>query len=241
MNRRKLLKSSVIAGTGVMLSGALASTAEAETGGGYKSSQSGGCTVLTKTRTLGSGKAALTVPALYLGCMGMQSGRGVTPDERSMEKLIQQAYDRGCNFFDTAEGYSGGKNEELLGRAVASIRKNVLISTKFTVDLTKNPPVNDNRPQRIKAACEASLRRLKTDVIDLYHQHRIDRSVPIEDVAGAVAELIKAGKVRRFGLSEVSADTIRRAHRVCPVTAVQSEYHLMFRKAEKEVFSTMPA
>ncbi|HZI26327.1 MAG TPA: aldo/keto reductase, partial [Chryseolinea sp.] len=133
MNRRKLLKSSVIAGTGVMLSGAMASTAEADTGGGYKSSQSGGCTILTKTRTLASGKAALTVPALYLGCMGMQSGRGVTPDEKSMEKLIQQAYDRGCNFFDTAEGYSAGKNEELLGRAIASIRKNVLISTKFTV------------------------------------------------------------------------------------------------------------
>src|SRR5688500_12158345 len=239
MNRRKLLKSSVIAGTGVMLSGALASTAEADTGGGYKSSQSGGCTILTKTRTLASGKAALTVPALYLGCMGMQSGRGVTPDEKSMEKLIQQAYDRGCNFFDTAEGYSAGKNEELLGRAIASIRKNVLISTKFTVDLTKNPPVNDNRPQRIKSACEASLRRLKTDVIDLYHQHRIDRSVPIEDVAGTVAELIKEGKVRYFGLSEVARDTIRRAHKVCPVTTVQSEYHLMFRKAETEVFETL--
>src|SRR5688572_20971054 len=239
MNRRKLLKSSVIAGTGVMLSGSLASMAVADTGGGNKSSQRGGCTILTKTRTLGSGTAALTVPALYLGCMGMQSGRGVVPDEKSMEKLIQLAYDRGCNFFDTAEGYSAGKNEELLGRAIASIRKNLLISTKFTFDLTKNPPVNDNRPQRIKAACEASLRRLKTDVIDLYHQHRIDRSVPIEDVAGAVSDLIREGKVRYFGLSEVSAETIRRAHKIYPVTTVQSEYHLMFRKPETEVFATL--
>ena len=239
MNRRDLLKSSVIAGTGVLLPGSLASTAVANTGGSNNSSQSGGCTILTKKRTLGSGKAALTVPALYLGCMGMQSGRGVVPDEKSMERLIQQAYDRGCNFFDTAEGYSAGKNEALLGRAIASTRDKVLISTKFTVDLSKNPPVNDNRPQRIKAACEGSLRRLKTDVIDLYHQHRIDRSVPIEDVAGAVSDLIKEGKVRYFGLSEVSADTIRRAHKVYPVTTVQSEYHLMFRKPETEVFATL--
>ena len=239
MNRRGLLKSTVIAGTGAMLTGSMALTAVADTGVVNTSSQGSGCTILTKKRTLGSGKAALTVPALYLGCMGMQSGRGVVPDEKSTEKLIQQAYDRGCNFFDTAEGYSGGKNEELLGRAIASMRKKVIISTKFTVDLTKNPPLNDNRPERIKAACEGSLRRLKIDYIDLYHQHRIDRSVPIEDVAGAVADLIKEGKVRYFGLSEVSDETIRRAHKVHPVTTVQSEYHLMFRKPETEVFGTL--
>jgi aryl-alcohol dehydrogenase-like predicted oxidoreductase len=169
----------------------------------------------------------------------MQGGRGVVPDEKMMERLILQAYERGCNFFDTAEGYSAGRNEELLGRAIGPIRKNVIISTKFTLDLTSNPPKNDNRPERIKAACEGSLRRLKTDYIDLYHQHRIDRSVPIEDVAGAVADLIREGKVRYFGLSEVSAETIRRAHKVQPVTTVQSEYHLMFRKAETEVFNTL--
>jgi len=196
-------------------------------------------TILNSKRTLGSGKAAIEVSALSLGCMGMQSGRGLTPDERTMEKLIRQAYERGCNFFDTAEGYSAGRNEELLGRAIAPIRDQVVIGTKFTMDLTKTPPVNDNRPERIKAACEASLRRLKTDRIDLYHQHRIDRSVPIEDVAGAVAQLIKEGKVRYFGLSEVSAETIRRAHKICAVTTVQSEYHLMFRKPETEVFSTL--
>ena len=239
MNRRDLLKSSIIAGTGIALTGSMASTAMAQTSEDDSNSQGGGCTILTKKRTLGTGKAAFTVPALYLGCMGMQSGRGVVPDEKSMEKLIQQAFDRGCNFFDTAEGYSAGKNEELLGRAIGSIRNKVLISTKFTVDLTKNPPVNDNRPERIKAACEASLRRLKTDVIDLYHQHRIDRSVPIEDVAGAVSDLIKEGKVRYLGLSEVSAETIRRAHKVYPITTVQSEYHLMFRKPETEVFATL--
>ena len=156
-----------------------------------------------------------------------------------MERLIQQAYDRGCTFFDTAEVYANGRNEELLGRAVASFRDKVIIGTKFMRRPAEEPADNDSRPERIKAACEGSLRRLKTDVIDLYHQHRIDRSVPIEAVAGAVADLIKEGKVRRFALSEVGADTIRRAHRVCPVTAVQSEYHLMFRKPETEVFSTM--
>src|SRR5690349_9277009 len=123
MKRRDLLKSSLIAGSGLMITGSVASNEVAEAGKGDNSSQGGGCTIVTKKRTLGSGKAALTVPALYLGCMGMQSGRGLTPDEKAMEKLIQQAYDRGCNFFDTAEGYSGGKNEELLGRAIASIRK----------------------------------------------------------------------------------------------------------------------
>ena len=240
MNRRKLLKSTVMAGAGVILTGNTVSAVIPNAGSaGEAGSQNGGSTILTKKRTLGSGKAALTVSGLSLGSMGMQAGRGIVPDEKRMETLIRQAYDRGCNFFDTAEGYSAGRNEELLGRAIAPIRKNVIIGTKFTVDLTKNPPINDNRPERIKAACEASLRRLKTDHIDLYHQHRIDRSVPIEDVAGAVADLIKEGKVRYFGLSEVSAETIRRAHKVHPVTTVQSEYHLMFRKAETEVFATL--
>jgi len=237
MKRRDVLKSTAITGAGLLLTSSIPSNAIA--GSGSNSSQGEGCTILTKKRTLGSGKAALTVPALYLGCLGMQSGRGIVPDEKSMEKLIQQAYDRGCNFFDTAEAYSAGRNEELLGRAIAGIRDKVILSTKFSVDLTKRPPMTDNRPERIKAACEASLRRLKTDYIDLYHQHRIDRSVPIEDVAGAVSDLIKEGKVRYWGLSEVGADTIRRAHKVHPVTTVQSEYHLMFRKPETEVFSTL--
>ena len=238
MNRRQLLRSTTLAGAGLILSHTTAA-AGATQGSTTQPTSGTSPTLLSKQRTLGRGDAALTVPALSLGIMGMQGGRGRTPPEPMMEKLIQQAYDRGCTFFDTAEGYNAGSNEELLGRAVASFRDKVIIGTKFTVDLTKNPAINDNRPERIKAACEGSLRRLKTDVIDLYHQHRIDRSVPIEEVAGAVADLIKEGKVRRFGLSEVAADTIRRAHRVCPVTTVQSEYHLMFRKPETEVFSTL--
>ena len=238
MHRRDLLRSSAIAGAGLMLGHGTASAA-ATNASAARAPSSTSQTVLSTQRRLGRGDAALTVSALSLGCMGMHDGRGRAPDEALMERLIRQAYDRGCTFFDTAEGYASGRNEELLGRAIAPFRDKVIIGTKFTVDLTKNPPVNDNRPERIKAACEGSLRRLRTDVIDLYHQHRIDRSVPIEDVAGAVADLIKAGKVRRFALSEVGADTIRRAHRVCPVAAVQSEYHLMFRKPETEVFSTL--
>jgi aryl-alcohol dehydrogenase-like predicted oxidoreductase len=237
MNRRELLRSTTLASAALTLNRATA--ADAHSGSAAQVSAGIAPTLLSKGRTLGRGDASLSVSALSLGCMGMQSGRGRTPDEAMMVKLIRQAYDRGCTFFDTAEGYSNGRNEELLGRAIASFRNRVVVGTKFTVDLTQTPPKNDNRPERVKAACEGSLRRLKTDVIDLYHQHRIDRSVPIEDVAGAVADLIKAGKVRRFGLSEVSAETIRRAHRVCPVTSVQSEYHLMFRKPETEVFATM--
>ena len=137
--------------------------------------------------------------ALSLRIMGMQGGRGRAHPEPMMEKLIQQAHDRGCTFFDTAEGYSAGSNEELLGRAVAPFRDKVIIGTKFTVDLTKNPPINDNRPGGSKAACEGSLRRLKTDVIDLYATSTASTApYPIEDVAGAVADLIKEGKVRRF-------------------------------------------
>jgi aryl-alcohol dehydrogenase-like predicted oxidoreductase len=238
LHRRELLRSSAIAGAGLMLSHGTASAA-ATNASATQAPSSNSPTLLSTQRSLGRGDAAVTVSALSLGCMGMHDGRGRAPDEALMERLIRQAYDRGCTFFDTAEGYASGRNEELLGRAIAPFRDRVIIGTKFTVDLTKKPPINDNRPERIKAACEGSLRRLKTDVIGLYHQHRIDRSVPIEDVAGAVADLIKEGKVRRFALSEVGADTIRRAHRVCPVTAVQSEYHLMFRKPETEVFSTL--
>src|SRR5918993_1593172 len=238
MNRRELLRSTTLAGAGLMLSHTTAA-ADATQGSATQPSSGPRSTLLSKHRTLGREDAALTVSALALGIMGMQGGRGRTPPEPMMEQLIQQAYDRGCTFFDTAEGYNAGSNEALLGRAVASFRDKVIIGTKFTVDLTKNPAINDNRPERIKAACEGSLRRLKTDVIDLYHQHRIDRSVPIEDVAGAVADLIKEGKVRYFGLSEVSAETIRRAHKVHPLTTVQSEYHLMFRKPETEVFDTL--
>ena len=149
-----------IASAGLILSHTTAAAA-ATKGSATQPSSGTSPTLLSKQRTLGRGDAALTVSALSLGIMGMQGGRGRTPPEPMMEKLIQQAYDRGCTFFDTAEGYSAGSNEELLGRAVAPFRDKVIIGTKFTVDLTKNPPINDNRPERVKAACEGSLRRLK--------------------------------------------------------------------------------
>jgi aryl-alcohol dehydrogenase-like predicted oxidoreductase len=237
LNRRELLRSSGMAGAALLLSHKSASAASG-IGDAIQQPSSNSQRLVSRERILGRGDTALTVSAVSLGCMGMHAGRGRMPDEVMMERLIQQAYDRGCTFFDTAEVYGNGRNEALLGRSIASFRDKVIIGTKFMPDLPRNPPTN-SRPERIKAACEDSLRRLRTDVIDLYHQHRVDRSVPIEDVAGTVADLIKEGKVRRFALSEVGAETIRRAHRVCPVTAVQSEYHLMFRKPETEVFSTM--
>lgn len=241
MQRRNFLKTVALAGVGTAAAGSAGifqacSNPSAPSG---EASQNVCPPILTQKRVLGSGNNRLEVSALSLGIMGMETGRGIHPDRTMMIKLIRDAFDRGVNFFDTAEGYAAGSNEELFGEAIAPFRDKVIIGTKFTVDLTANPPVNDNRPERIRAAVEGSLRRLKTDVIDLYYQHRIDRSVPIEDVAGAVGQLIKEGKVKHFGLSEVSAQTIRRAHAVCPVTAVQSEYHLMFRKPETEVFSAI--
>lgn len=195
--------------------------------------------IITKKRTLGKGNYALEVPAIELGCMGMQGGRGLVPGEPAMQKLIRQSVERGYNFLDTAEGYSVGQNEILLGRAISSIRDKVIISTKFSGKSENGQLINDNRPQRIREACEGSLKRLNVETIDLYIMHRIDRSVPIEDVAGTVGKLIDEGKVRYFGLSEVAADTIRRAHSEYPVTAIQSEYHLMFRKPEELVFPVL--
>lgn len=195
-------------------------------------------TILTKKRTLGSKKNPLTVSAIQLGCMGMHTGRGLHPDHKSMVKLIRDAAERGCDFFDTAEVYGPYINEELVGEALAPIRNQVVISTKFGFDLSgKN--VFDSRPEHIRNVVEQSLKRLKTDRIDLFYQHRVDPNVPIEDVAGAIKDLIQAGKVLHFGLSEAKAETIRKAHAVCPVTAVQSEYSLMTRLPEDFVFSTL--
>jgi aryl-alcohol dehydrogenase-like predicted oxidoreductase len=239
ISKRGLLKSAVFAGAGVLAAPKAVLAAPRSPDSKKAGPMASGLANLEARRTLGRGSAALSVSALSYGCLGLQAGRGVTPDEKATETLIRQAHERGCDFFDTAEAYAVGRNEELLGRAIAPIRDQVIIGTKFSVDLTRNPPLNDNRPERIRAACEGSLRRLKTDRIDLYHQHRIDRSVPIEDVAGTVADLIREGKVRYWGLSEVGAETIRRAHREHPLTTVQSEYHLMFRKPESEIFSTL--
>jgi len=193
-----------------------------------------------QTRRLG--KSGLEVSAIGLGCMGMSFGYGPPGDKQEMISLIRTAVERGVTFFDTAEVYGPYTNEELVGEALAPVRQQVKIATKFGFKLdpsTGRQSGTDSRPQRIKEVAEASLKRLKTDVIDLFYQHRVDPNVPIEEVAGAVKELIQDGKVKHFGLSEAGAKTIRRAHAVQPVTALQSEYSLWHREPEKEIMPTL--
>jgi aryl-alcohol dehydrogenase-like predicted oxidoreductase len=186
-------------------------------------------------RTLGN----LEVSALGLGCMGMTHAYGQAPDKQAMIQLLRTAVERGVTFFDTAEVYGPFNNEELVGEALAPLRGQVVIATKFgfAPDPNGGPRWSglDSRPEHIRAVAEASLKRLKTDTIDLFYQHRVDPNVPIEDVAGAVGQLIKEGKVKHFGLSEAGADTIRRAHAVQAVTALQSEYSLWTREPEAEI------
>src|SRR5712664_1669810 len=198
-----------------------------------------------ETRKLGNSN--LEVSALGLGCMGMSVGYGPASDKKEMISLIRTAVERGVTFFDTAEGYGPFTNEELVGEALAPLRDQVVIATKFGCkpDPNGGPALNtrwtaqNSRPEHVKEVAEASLKRLKTDVIDLFYQHRVDPNVPIEDVAGAVKDLIQQGKVKYFGLSEAGAQTIRRAHAVQPVTAVQSEYSLWWRRPEEEVLPTL--
>lgn len=233
--RRDFLKAATLLGLGTMAAGAVKSYPNSPQ---EKAIEKGIGTILTKKRSLGSMKNPLVVSAIQLGCMGMHTGRGVHPDYKSMVKLIREAADRGCDFFDTAEVYGPYVNEELVGEALAPIRNQVAISTKFGFDIEGTNVLN-SRPEHIRKVVDQSLKRLKTDRIDLFLQHRVDPNVPIEDVAGAVKDLIKAGKVLHFGLSEAKAETIRRAHAVCPVTAVQSEYSFMFRLPEEVIFSTL--
>lgn len=192
-----------------------------------------------QTRKLG--KNGPEVSALGLGCMGMSASLGPPPPKAEMVTLLRQAVERGVSFFDTAEVYGPYTNEELLGEALSPLRDRVIIATKFGFDLdalnapvTAGAPPVTSRPERIRRAVEGSLKRLKTDHIDLLYQHRVDPGVPIEDVAGTVKDLIGEGKVRYFGLSEAGAETIRRAHAVQPVTALQSEYSLWWRRVEDE-------
>ncbi len=187
------------------------------------------------------GKSGLEVSAIGLGCMGLSYGYGPATETKEALKLIRAAVDRGVTFFDTAEAYGPYKNEEVVGEALAPVRDKVVIATKFgfKFDTAGGQSGMDSRPQHIREVAEASLKRLKTDVIDLFYQHRVDPDVPIEDVAGAVKDLIKQGKVRHFGLSEAGAQTIRRAHAVLPVTALQSEYSLWWREPEKEILPTL--
>ena len=187
------------------------------------------------------GKSGLAVSEIGLGCMGMSSGYGLPKEKGEMIALIHAAVERGVTFFDTAEIYGPFSNEELVGEALAPMRDRVVIATKFGFKIgPKGEQIGlDSRPEHIKEVAEASLKRLRTDVIDLFYQHRVDPSVPIEDVAGAVKELIREGKVKYFGLSEPGVQTIRRAHAVQPVAAVQNEYSLWWRTPEEEVLPTL--
>ena len=191
-----------------------------------------------KKRTLG--KSGLEISALGLGCMGMSFGYGPAGEKNEMISVIRAAVERGVTFFDTAEVYGPFTNEELVGEALTPFRDRVVIATKFGFKIENGKQAGlDSRPEHIKEVADASLKRLKTDVIDLFYQHRVDPDVPIEEVAGAVKDLIRQGKVKHFGLSEAGAQTIRRAHAVQPVTALQSEYSLWWREPESEIIPTL--
>src|SRR3954471_21909508 len=195
-----------------------------------------------KKRTLG--KSGLEVSAIGLGCMGMSFSYGPPKDKKEMTSLLHAAVERGITFFDTAEVYGPFTNEELVGEALAPFRRQVVIATKFGFDLSGSDnrpgaPGLNSRPEHVKQAVEGSLKRLKVETIDLLYQHRVDPNVPIEDVAGAVKELIQQGKVKHFGLSEAGAQTLRRAHKVQSVTALQSEYSLWWREPEEAVLPVL--
>lgn len=181
------------------------------------------------------GKNGLTVSALGFGCMGLSHGYGPATDKLQAIALIRAAVDKGVTFFDTAEIYGPYLNEDVVGEALAPVRDQVVIATKFGFDCEQPGQVLNSRPEHIRAAVEGSLKRLKTDVIDLYYQHRVDPDVPIEEVAGTIADLIAEGKVKHFGLSEAGVETIRRAHAIYPVSALQSEYSLWWREPEQAI------
>lgn len=185
------------------------------------------------------GNNGLEVSAIGLGCMGMSHGYGVVPDKTEMISLLHQAYDLGITLFDTAEVYGPFVNEELLGEAVKQFRSQVVISTKCGIKIVDGKQVLDGRPEVIRKSIEGSLKRLQTDFVDLYYLHRVDTSVPIEEVAGTMKELIEEGKIRDWGLSEAGVETIKKAHTVCPLSAVESEYSMMWRQPEETLFSTL--
>jgi len=185
------------------------------------------------------GKSRLEVSAIGLGCMGLSFGYGPATEKQQAVTLIRSAFDRGVTFFDTAECYGPFTNEELVGEALSPFREQVVIATKFGFEDGDSHKGLNSRPERIRAVADAALKRLKSDVIDLFYQHRVDPNVQIEDVAGTVKELIQEGKVKHFGLSEAGVETIRRAHAVLPVTALQSEYSLWWREPEQEILPTL--
>jgi len=185
------------------------------------------------------GKSNLEVSAIGFGCMGLNYAYSSTLDKQGAIALVRSAVERGVTFFDTAEVYGPFTNEELVGEALVSLRKHVVIATKFGIKNKDGKQIQDSRPEEIKKSVEGSLKRLKTDYIDLYYQHRVDSNTPIEEVAGTIKELIKEGKIKHWGLSEAGVKTIRRAHAVQPVTAVESEYSLWWRRPEEELLPTL--
>ena len=229
-HRRSFLKATAVLG-GAMFAGTKGFSADqAETHRSTKNS-----TDVSGKRKLGTGKHSIEVSAVSLGCMGMSYHRSFIPEKEASLKLIRKAYDSGLTFFDTGEAYGPLTNEVLVGEAIAPFRKIIILATKFGFKEGKPSLGLDSRPERIKQVVDHSLKSLRTDYIDLLYQHRVDPNVPMEDVAGTVKDLIKAGKVRNFGLSEANAVSIRKAHAVQPITAVQSEYSLMTRGPEAEV------
>lgn len=231
-NRRSFIKAGAMFGTALFATPLLGSVAAERvniTGKENRYPQK------LKTRRLGSGMHSIEVSPLGLGCMGMSYHRSFIPDRKTMINLLRKAPELGVNFFDTAEAYGPLVNEELVGEALAPIRKEVIIATKFGFKEGKPALGLDSRPERIKQVVDHSLKSLRTDYIDLLYQHRVDPNVPMEEVAGTVKDLIQAGKVKHFGLSEAGVENIRKAHAVQPVTALQSEYSLMTRQPENDV------
>jgi aryl-alcohol dehydrogenase-like predicted oxidoreductase len=238
-SRRGFLKTAAMSGGVAFAPAAAAQRIQASTTGATDAMD---LPVITQRRTLGKGASRMEVSALGFGVMGMNYNRGPHPDHKAMIALLHQAVDRRVTLFDTAQVYGPLINEELAGEALQQFRNKVSVTTKFGHRIVGGKYMHgklDSRPETIRRVAEESLKRLRIEVIDLFYQHRADPAVPIEDVAGAVKDLIQQGKVKRFGLCEVGAQTIRRAHAVQPVTAVQSEYHLMWREQEKEVFPVL--
>lgn len=233
-NRRNFLRSGTTLGASLLASSAFSfpsSSKKAEQG-----NKAGRHAADLQYRVLGSGDNSIKVSALGLGCMGMSYHRSFVPDKKVSIALIRKAYDMGVNFFDTAEAYGPYKNEELVGEAISPFRKNIILVSKFGFNIQNNQLAGLNsKPAHIREAVEQSLKRLKTDYIDLLYQHRVDPNVPMEDVAGTVKDLIREGKVKHFGLSEAGAQAIRKAHAVQPITALQSEYSMMTREPEQNV------
>ncbi len=238
ISRRGFLKTAAAVGAALTITPAyekvMAATNAAATTSGTSTSRSATAASISAHRTLGTGKVALDVSALGFGVMGLNYHRGVHPDRKTCIRLLHEAVDRGVTLFDTAIIYGPLSNEELAGEALSQFKDRISVTTKFGLEVIngKGTGRQDSRPATIRQYCEDSLRRLQLDSLPMFYQHRQDPNVPIEEVAQTIADLMKEGKVQRWGMCEISADTIRKAHAVCPLTAIQSEYHLMFREVE---------